>query len=399
MKTTTIVLIRLVLSVPAIILGFCWLVSCGENSMFLNQVLNIFSISSGVMMYVAIFSMFSLFLLAAFIFSLLPLWRKKLPKNDGTTRIVHLIIAVSVSSALLYLPTRAIAQQQVVEKTMVVERPGQVVTTDETALTAEEQQAVDAAVNAAMAMFPAGFSQDDNGYKYETKINLITCVVIIVIVVLIICGSVYIYYKVKKFCNKIFPRVREKQGEDERTNAAPLSIKFNLAGEGVTEYAASFNTGVYLFLNSEQVATNCECYSCGSAPVLIQYTVNQESAAKGGLIPITISSSQSVYEDDYLVRHGLGTNNLLTSLAANRQPTNTLDEILLNENGITVMPGATNLVTTEIYWSTNLAYWEILPMSRLTVPLSGTNAVHVTLEDGVTADNLPVKFYRVLVAK
>ena len=399
------------LCLPAVLFMFCWMVSDGEDSFFLKWVANAMSTSSLIVIEVTVLGTFALFVIAALAFALRPWWRKKLAKNDGISRTANLIIAICVSGTLLYLPSQAMAGQQATKKVAIsLEKSGKVVAIDKAALaslTAENRQAVDTAVNAALARFPAGFDRSGDVYKIETRVAIGTCIIIVVVIVAVGAGGYYIYVKIREFCAGLNKNVKQKQEDPDETNSTK-SVMFKLLGksvaDGPTEYAASFCSTKSVPL-PPLVDPNCGCYTSAPALVILEYTVSQEIVAGGSLIPITVHRPKRLIdEDEFLIRHGLGTNNdMSTYYSVSRDPTpEPLKEITFDQNlgAIAVTLGTSSTITTEIMWSTNLVNWEALPFSRMSVSLSsGSDVVRIVMEDALASYRVPKKYYKVQIIK
>ena len=408
MKTKTNVLLRLALCAPAAVVGFLALLG-GKDSYFLKKVASTLHTTNETPMQIAVLGMYALLLMGVCAFAFYPLWRKKRPKNDGITRAANLVIAVSVSGALLYLPSQSMAGQQVSAKTVAVsvEKQGKVVALDDgVSLTTEEQQAVDAAVNSVLATFPKGFTQNQNG-SYEIGINMtiLACVIVVVVIVLVIAGAVYIYYKVKKWCSNINDNIKKKQTDpDDSTNSANRSVMFKLQSNGAESVATEYAAFLYPNPPTNYPSDLPTQTNCSGPNVVLSYSISQTLLADGaGSIPIMVSRpTKIVDEDEYLIRHGLGTNYSQNSWSVNRQSTNAAPpQIALNGDTLTVNPWGTNaMVTVYVQGTTNLINWETLPFSRLSVPLlTGTNVVHVIVEDAVTSFCVPYKFYRLRIVQ
>jgi hypothetical protein len=410
MKTTTKVLLRLLFCVPIAVVGFCYIVvGVGDDSFCLNLLVKTMGTSDVVICEITVLGAYTLFIAAVVAFALWPLWRKKLPKNDGITGAANVVIAVSLCGALLYMssPQSAVAQQPTVKSVIVsIEKPGQAVSGQgmPASLAPEEQQAVDDAVGAALANFPNGFNRNGGVYQVGIKVTLIACLIYITVVVIVAIGGYIIYKKVKKFCLKLKKKVKDQQEDPDEgtntTNKAMFRLPSSGLGASITEYAALFNAGYIPQTPEDEI----DC-GCGPANAILYYTVSRNTLAEsGGSMPISAYRPQNpVDEEDYLVRHGLSTNNTVNSYSFNRQnTTNALTQIVLDKDqqGITVTSGETNTVTTAVYWSTNLVNWEILPLSRMKVPiLEGTNEVRVILEDGITGNWRPQVFYKLRVVQ
>ncbi|HEY4499494.1 MAG TPA: hypothetical protein VJH94_05595 [Candidatus Paceibacterota bacterium] len=381
--------------VLAVTLTFYLLVT-GDDPVFLHWMVKVFRTTSEAVLPKIVLGMYILAVAGTGLLVVLCCTRKK-RGSGGAGGVARMVIAFLVSIAILCLPSEATAGQVTMNVMVTVEKQGGIFALNETTrqfLTAEEQQAIDATVDAVVAGFPNGFTLVGDEYQYQTRVTLLACIAIVIVIVLVIAGGIYVYYKVKEFCKKLGPKVREKQEDEDGTNST-RSVTFvppRGTRSEMSEFAASFNGGFTRPLTND--LPDC---GCGPAPVILRYTLTPSVVP--GLISLEPSPPmRPVYEDEYRMRHGLSTNIEELSFSVNGiGTTNPIPQIVLNRGTISLNLGVTNTVTTEMLWSTNQTDWMAIPLSRMSVPLSDARPVHVTFEDRLTGDCDQKKFYRLRV--